>query len=141
MPTNPEKLKQVKDFSTKAIIFALARTAAGKTFIGTSECKVAEIDLNAAKPEPKELGAHASYVTGLAVAGPVLVSGGYDGKLIWWDAEAKKQIRSVDGHKKWVRRVRASHDGKFVVSVADDMVGRVWDAASGKLVHELRAHT
>jgi WD40 repeat protein len=140
MPTNPEKLKQVKDFSTKAIIFAIARSASGKTFIGTSEFKVAEIDLSAAKPEPKELGAHASYVTGLATAGPMLISGGYDGKLIWWDTESKKQIRSIDAHQKWTRKVRASHDGKYIVSVADDMVGRIWDAANGKLRCELRGH-
>src|SRR5262245_50773507 len=102
MPTNPEKLKSIKEFSPKGIVFALAKTATGKTFIGTSEFKVAEIDLTAAKPEAKELGAHESYVTGLAAAGPLLVSGGYDGKLIWWDTEKKSQIRAVEAHKKWV---------------------------------------
>jgi WD40 repeat protein len=140
MPTNPEKMKQVKDVSIKAIVFALARNSTGKTFIGTSEFKVAEIDLGVAKPEPKDVGAHASYVSGLAAAGPVLVSGGWDGKLIWWDTETKKQIRSIDAHQKWIRKVRASRDGRFVVSVADDMVGRVWEAATGKLLHELRGH-
>lgn len=140
MPTNPEKLKSIKEFSVKGAAFAIARSAAGKTFVGTSEFKVAEIDLNAAKPEAKDLGAHASYVTGVAVAGPVVVSGGYDGKLIWWDTEKRTQIRAIDAHQKWVRKVRASADGKFVVSVADDMVARVWDAGSGKMLHELRAH-
>src|SRR4051794_27301446 len=122
MPTNPEKLKQVKDVSIKAIVFAIARTATGRTFIGTSEFKVAELDLTAAKPEAKEIGSHASYVTSVAAFGSTVVSGGYDGKLIWWDAEAKKPIRSVDAHQKWIRKVRASRDGRFVVSVADDMV-------------------
>src|SRR5436853_159524 len=28
----------------------------------------------------------------------------------------------------------------IVFSVADDMVGRIWEAATGKLLHELRAH-
>jgi WD40 repeat protein len=140
MPTNPDKLKQVKDVAIKSIVFSIARTVAGKTYIGTSEFKVAEIDLAAAKPEAKELGSHASYVTGLAAVGNTIVSGGYDGKLIWWDTETKKQIRSVDAHQKWIRKVRASRDGKFVVSVADDMVGRVWDAANGKLLHELSGH-
>lgn len=140
MPTNPEKLKPVKSFSDKNVFFAIARTAAGRTFVGSSDFKVSEIDLNASKPELKEIGAHQSYVNGLALAGDSLISGGYDGKLIWWDIVKKSKMREIDAHRKWIRQVRASRDGKFAVSVADDMVARVWDTATGKLLHELRGH-
>lgn len=140
MPTNPETMKSVKEFSTRAALFRVTRTATGRTIVGTSEFKVAELDLSAAKPELKDLGKHESYVTGVAAVGPVVVSGGYDGRLVWWDTDKRTQIRALNAHKKWIRRVRASRDGRFVVSVADDMVGRVWDATSGKLMHELRAH-
>src|SRR5262245_11422595 len=139
MPANPEKLKVAKEVSHKSIFMCVVRSPAGRVFVGTSDFKVAEIDLAAAKPEPKEIGAHASYVTGVAWAGG-LVSGGYDGRLTWWDVDKKTAIRNVEAHAKWVRDVKASRDGKFVVSVADDMVGRVWDAATGKLRHELRGH-
>ncbi len=140
MPTNPEKLKSVKDFTHKNVFFALVRTPAGRTFVGSSDFKVSEIDLTTAKPELKELGGHQSYVTGLALAGDTLISGGYDGKLIWWDIAKKTKIREVDAHRKWIRKVRASRDGKFAVSVADDMVARVWEIATGKMLHELRGH-
>lgn len=140
MPTNPEQFKSVKDFSNKAIFLSIARNTAGRIFVGTSEFKVCELDLNAAKPELKDIGSHQSYVPGLAVAGNILVSGAYDGKLAWWDVDKKTKIREVDGHRKWVRKIRASADGKFVVSVADDMVARVWETATGKLMHELRGH-
>jgi WD40 repeat protein len=140
MPANPEKLKIVKEFSHKNIFLAIARTPAGRTLVGSSDGKVSEIDLSAAKPELTEIGGHDSYVTGLAMAGNLLVSGGYDGKLNWWDIEKKTRVRSVDAHRKWIRDVRASRDGKYVVSVADDMVARVWDAAGGKLMFELRDH-
>jgi WD40 repeat protein len=36
--------------------------------------------------------------------------------------------------------VAATRDGQTVASVADDMVCRLWDAGSGKLLRELRGH-
>ncbi|HJZ60217.1 MAG TPA: hypothetical protein VKE74_35065 [Gemmataceae bacterium] len=138
---NPDTLKQVKDIPLPAIAFAIARAPDSDTaFLGCSDFKVYKVDLAAPKFEPKELYAHESYVTGVALAGKTLVSGGYDGKLTWFDTEAAKTIRTVDAHAKWVRKVVASPDGKLVASVADDMLCKVWDAESGKLVHELRGH-
>ena len=99
-----------------------------------------EADFAAAKFEPKELYAHQSYVTGVALAGKLLVSGSYDGKLTWWDTDAGKIVRTVDAHAKWIRKVIASPDGKIVASVADDMICKLWDAASGKMIRELKGH-
>jgi WD40 repeat protein len=142
MAANPEKLKLVKDVSFKAIAFGIARVPKSTRFyVGASDFKVYEIDLVAAKPEPKELYAHGSYVTGVAVSGKTLVSGSYDGKLVWWDTEKNKEIRGIESaHSKWIRRVRVSPNGKLLASVADDMVCRIWEAETGKKVHELRGH-
>jgi WD40 repeat protein len=138
---HPDKLKQVKDLPLKAIAFAVARVPnSTRVFLGCSDFKVYEADVAAEKFEPKELYAHGSYVTGVALVGKTLVSGGYDGKLTWYDTDAKKVIRSDEAHAKWIRRVAASRDGSMVASVADDMVCRLWDAATGKLVRELRGH-
>jgi len=137
----PEKIKVIKDLPRKEIVFALARKpGTGRVFFGGSDFAVHEVDLDREKPEPKELGRHDSYVTGLALAGTSLVSGGYDGRLIWWNMESGSKVRSVDAHRKWIRRVAATPDGHLVASVADDMVCRLWDAASGKMVRELRGH-
>jgi WD40 repeat protein len=139
---NPEKFKVAKDVSFKAIAFGVARVPnSARVFLPCSDFKVYEADLAAAKVEPKELYGHESYATTVALAGRTLVSGGYDGKLIWWDTEDRKQIRAVEAHSKWIRKVVASRDGKFFASVADDMVCRVWEAATGKKVHELRGHS
>src|SRR5262249_35419504 len=86
------------------------------------------------------IGKHESYVTSVTLAGKELVSGGYDGKLIWWDVEKKSKIRAVDAHKKWIRNITTSPDGKYVASVADDMVCKVYEATSGKQVYELKGH-
>ena len=138
---SPDTLKPSKDLSRPVITFAVAREPGTSTvYLGASDFKVCSADLTAAKFEPKELYAHETYVTGVALAGKTLVSGGYDGKLVWWDTEAGKIIRTTDAHAKWIRKVIASPDGKTVASVADDMVCRVWDAATGKVVHELKGH-
>lgn len=141
MAANPDKLKIVKEIGRPGIVFALARApGSSRAFIGGSDFKVYEMDLAAAKPAAKELGGHDSYVTGLALAGSLLVSGSYDGRLIWWNTESRKQTTAVDAHGKWIRKVAATRDGKLVASVADDMVCRLWDAATGKPVREMRGH-
>jgi WD40 repeat protein len=142
MPSpNPETLKQVKDFNRPATVFAVAPVPKSeKAYLASQDFKVYEADFAAAKFEPKELYAHGSYVTGVALAGKTLVSGSYDGKLMWWDTAAGKLLRTTDAHAKWIRKVIASPDGSLIASVADDMVCKLWDAASGKLVKELRGH-
>src|SRR5262245_17428445 len=109
---NPDTLKLVKDIGRQNITFAVARPPeperpfyqppTARAFLGCSDFKVYEGDLLAAKFEPKELFAHETYVTGLALAGTTLVSGGYDGKLTWYDTAAQKVIRTDHAHSKWV---------------------------------------
>ena len=138
---NPDTLRQVKEFPRQVITFALARLVDTDTvYLGGSDFKVYSANLSAAKFEPKELYSHESYVTGLALAGLNLVSGGYDGKLTWCDITTGAKIRTIDAHSKWIRKVIASPDEKLIASIADDMVCRVWDAATGKVVHELHGH-
>ena len=138
---SPDSLKLEKEHGRPAFTFGLARlSGTPRVFLGSSDFTVSEVALDNPKFEAKELYKHESYVTTVALAGPSLVSGGYDGKLMWWDTDAKKAIRTVEAHSKWIRQVAASPDGKFVASVADDMVGKIWDATTGKIVHELKGH-
>lgn len=138
---NPEKLKLVKDHSLKSIAFAVARVpGTSRLFLGTSDFKVCEIDLAAAKPEAKDLYSHGSYVTGVALGDRMLATTGYDGKLTWYDIGSSKVVRTVDAHAKWGRGTFATRDGKLFASVADDMVCRLWEPGAEKPVRELKGH-
>ena len=141
MPAKPEQFKVVKEHGFKAPCFSIAlRPNAAKAVFGSADFKVYEVDFAAPKFEPKELYAHESYVTGVALAGATVVSGGYDCKLTWFDSAAGKVIKSETAHNKWIRGVFASKDGKTVASVADDMVAKLWDGVTGKLLYELKGH-
>ena len=136
------KLKVVKDVGRQDVLFGLARKPnSARVFVGSSDFKVYDFDLAADKPEGKPVGEHGSYVTDAALlAGNVLVSGGYDCRLSWWNAETYQPIRSAEAHAKRIRGITASPDGRLAASIADDMVCRLWDAATGKLVRELKGH-
>lgn len=141
MAADPSKLKLIKQVDRQDILFGLARQPkSDRVFTGSSDFKLYGFDFAAEKPEGKPLGEHGSYVTGVALAGSALVSGSYDCRLRWWDVESGKQIRDVAGHAKRIRTVVASPDGKLVATTGDDMICKLWDAATGKLRHELKGH-
>lgn len=92
----------------------------------------------------QQLADAGAWVRGMAVdkAGTTLVTGGYDGRLIWWPVadDNPKPIRIVDAHKGWVRAVAISPDGSLLASVGNDLVTRLWSMADGKLVQEMTGH-
>ncbi|MCH8829066.1 MAG: hypothetical protein IID45_05760, partial [Planctomycetes bacterium] len=144
MPTpDPRKLKVFRELRSPGIAFCIARVPqTERVFVGCSDFRIHEVDFAAKKPKatafPQTM--HQSYITGLALAGGQLVSGSYDGKLIWWDIKRKKPMRTVDAHGRWIRRVIASPDGSTIASVADDMVCKIWDAKTGKLIRKITDH-
>jgi len=144
MAADPKQLKLAKNVGSQGIAFGLDRVPeSDRIFYGSSDFKVYEYDFGAEKPVSKvfEGEGHLSYVTTVALAGKTVLSGSYDRRLVWWDTETRKQVRIIkDAHKKRIRRVAASPDGKLAVSVSDDMDVKVWDVASGELKATLKEH-
>lgn len=140
---DPTKFKVAKTARVKGIAMCVANLpGTPRLFFGSSDFKVYELDMAAEKLQPVEFTGegHQSYVTGASLVGNQLVTGSYDGRLIWWDIEKRVPIRSVPAHGKWIRNVVASPDGKVIASVADDMLCKLWDAASGNPLQTLVEH-
>ncbi|MEZ6133643.1 MAG: hypothetical protein R3C53_01915 [Pirellulaceae bacterium] len=99
---------------------------------------------NATTGEKTVLAAHDSWVHALQYSsdGQLLVSGGCDGRLIWWpiaDPEPKP-LRSVEAHAGWIRELSLSPDGKQLASVGNDLTIRLWDMATGEKLSEWTGH-
>lgn len=141
--SDPNKLKKNKEFGIAGIALCVDRfPTTTRLLFGSSDFKVYEVDALGEKPSPEPFKGegHQSYVTGIALAENQVVSGSYDGHLIWWNAESREQVKSVAAHELWIRRVTASPDQKLVASVADDMACKLWDASNGTLIHTLNDH-
>lgn len=141
--TDPKHLRRVAEWKSDDILFAIARVpATERLFVGSSDFGVHEFDAAAEAPQRVAFtdGGHSSYVTGLALAGDHLVSGSYDGRLIWWDLAERRPVRDVKAHDRWIRRVLPTPDGATIISIADDMQVKAWDAASGELIKAFTDH-
>lgn len=71
--------------------------------------------------------------------GQKLVAATYDWRLIQWDLETEKFVRSLD-HYGPVWSVATSPDGKTMVSGSGDTLVRIWDVDSGILIYNLFYH-
>ncbi len=125
-------VKIARSFALPGAVFCVTEgNEQSQLYFGSSDFGIYRIDSDAEKPAPEPVSEsrHKSYVTGLVRSGNTLVSGSYDGSLVWWDAasgDVRHRVNSA--HEKWIRRIAISPDGTTVASVGDDMKTRVWNA-------------
>ena len=74
--------------------------------------------------------------------GSKLFTGGYDGRLMFWDVAADKPepVHTIEAHKGWIRAIDVSPDCTLLASVGNDLAVRLWNTSNGKLVRELKGH-
>lgn len=141
---DPKQLRRLNQWNSDDILFCITRVPdTGRVFVGSSDFRLYEFDTEAENPERVafEGSGHTSYVTGLVLAGEMLVSGSYDSRLIWWNVADRTPVRTVEAaHERWIRRVIATPDQTRIITVADDMQCKVWDAVSGDLLGTISDH-
>jgi WD40 repeat protein len=115
-------------------------------FYGSEDFRVWRIDW---KNDPKAISkvehhGHDSWVRALGFSpdGETFLSGGYDGRLVWWPTASDKPevVRAVEAHAGWIRALDVSPDGTLVATAGNDLLVKVWNMADGTLVHSLAGH-
>jgi WD40 repeat protein len=138
---NPRNLRTVREIARRDILFSVARVPnSARLIVASNDNKVYELDASQANPTARQLADHGRYVTAVRLAGNTVISGGYDNRLIWWDLQNNRSIRTVDAHTRQIRQLALSPDATKIASVADDMKCKLWNVENGERIRELSGH-
>jgi WD40 repeat protein len=146
---DPSKTTVKATYKRSGKFLALAADLARRRlYAGGTDYGIHSYDLASEKNEKKEpvasLIRHENYVSALALLEreptPLLVSGSYDRRLLWWNAESGETLREVEAHAGWVRDVVAIRSGGMIASCGDDMLVKLWNGETGQLVRTFEGH-
>jgi len=144
----PTKPKNSKPFESDRKQHNGARySPCGKFLVaGGYQGNVLRWDVTGEAPKSLEpLTGHNGWVQAYAFApsGKWLFTGDSWGRLQAWDYTAEKPKAAwniAEAHAGWLRSIAVSGDGKVLATCGRDQVVRLWDAATGKKLHELTGH-
>jgi WD40 repeat protein len=144
MAFDPARVKVTTSYKHAGTFYCVCQDADGRLLAGSDDFGIHVFDPASKKADPVARWArHESYVSALAAleqgGKSVIVSGSYDRTLVWWDS-AGTVLRSVEAHQGWLRQIVPLPDGSRLVTAGDDMIVKVWDAVSGKLIRSLEGH-
>jgi WD40 repeat protein len=140
---DPTKVKTRATYNHPGTLYSLAfDPTRNRLYAGGDDSAVHVFGLAAEKKEAvARWSKHDNYVSAVVrVDAGLVVSGSYDRRLIWWDAERGEPIRTIEAHEGWVRDLVATPDGERLVSAGDDMLVKVWDTVTGRVVRALDGH-
>ncbi len=140
---DPAQTHQAGEFKYQAPLLTCRFDPSGQHVFATSEdFSIQRWNLADGKVTP--LAGHQSWVWSLAFhpSGSTLYSGGYDGRLIFWDASAAAPApaRTIAAHDGWVRAVAVSPDGNLLATAGNDNLVKIWNAADGAHVLSCVGH-
>jgi transcriptional regulator with XRE-family HTH domain len=73
-----------------------------------------------------------------APSGELVLSGGSDGRLHWWEVPSLQCVRVREAHQGAVQALKVSPDGSRLASCGDDGVIALWDLERGGPLRTLR---
>ena len=143
MPANPAVTHIAKTLAYTSPLLSCRFDPTGKyVFAGAEDFKVVRWEL--ATGTKVELAGHESWVRGLTFSanGDTLITGGHDGRLIWWAAGAEMPvpIRTAQAHQGWIRALAVSPDRQLLASCGNDHKVKLWSLADGSLIREFIGH-
>lgn len=113
------KLKKVRDITLPAAVLGLAASAdCSRLFTACMDGRLFEVDAATGNATPFA-SEHASFASGCVLLPDerTLISGGYDGCLIWHEVESRRELRRVRAHDFWSWQIALSPEGERVASV------------------------
>ena len=85
---------------------------------------------------------HSHFIESVAFApdGATVLTGGYGGTALLWNAETGAEIRRFEGHGRTVRSVAFAPDGATVLTGGNDGTARLWNAETGAEIRRFEGH-
>lgn len=138
-PPNLDRVKISKTVALPGDFLSVVREPnSERLWLGHSDSKIYAVDFAQEKPAATAVfEGHESYVSGLGLIGDTLVSAGWDRKLVWWDLQGRRVVRTVEAHDRWIRRLAVNSARTMIATISDDMTCKLWDAKSGRLIRTL----
>lgn len=141
---NPTRTRLTQELRHNSPLFSCRIDPTGRfVFAGAQDNAIHRWELTASRRVA--LTGHRSWVRALAFLRDrrQLLSGGYDGKLVWWPVEgdAPAPVRTIEAHRGWVRAVAVSPDGRTIATCGNDNLVKLWSAEDGRAVRTLSGHT
>lgn len=139
---DPQKTHQASEFKYAHPLLSCRIDPSGQFVFATAQDN-AIVRWHLASGKATVLAGHDSWVRALAfLPNGTLVSGGYDGQLMWWNVaeESPQPHRRVEAHQGWVRSVAVSPDGNLLVTGGNDNTVRLW-SAEGVAAGQCDGHT
>ncbi len=81
------------------------------------------------------------YAAGLSPNAKFLATGGYDQKILLWDAQTGQKVRELTGHNGPVFDLAFHPGGKILASASGDRTVKLWDIATGERLDTLNQPT
>lgn len=146
------KLEKTRDITLPAGVLGLAAVPDGsRLFAACMDGQVFSVDTASGNASAFP-GRHTSFASGckLLPDARTLISGGYDGCLIWHDVESRGEARRVLAHDFWSWQLALSPGGEHIASVTGQYLAggekyepapaagptvKIFDARSGELLH------